>query len=254
MDYLASYAAGLDVEIRVNTRVETVTAEGRGFAVHTCDGQTVRAAGVVAATGSFSNPHRPALAGQGAFTGELLHVASYREPKSYAGKRVVVVGGGDSAVQVAHELAEAASVTLATRAPLRFLPQQVNGRDQHYWLATTGFDLLPPAWLARILTGPVVMETGPFQEALRSGRMDRRPMFAGLAQDQVIWADGSSEHVDVVLLATGYRPSLAYLHDLRALDAAGRPLHSGGISTTHPGLVYLGLSSSARSRPTPCAA
>jgi putative flavoprotein involved in K+ transport len=45
----------------------------------------------------------------------------------------------------------------------------------------------------------------------------------------------------VIILATGYRPSLAYLRELGALDATAAPLHAGGISTSHLGLVYLGL-------------
>ena len=47
--------------------------------------------------------------------------------------------------------------------------------------------------------------------------------------------------VDAIILATGYRPSVPYLHDLGALDRDGAPLHAGGISLTHPGLVYVGL-------------
>ena len=241
ISYLERYAISLGTEIRLNTRVANVTADGRGFDVHTTDGQPIQAAGLVAASGSFANPHVPVLPGQDLFTGTALHVADYREPGAYAGKRVIVVGGGNSGVQVAYELSEVASVTLATHAPLRFLPQYVHGRDQHYWLTSTGFDLLPPEWLARIVPGPLVMETGRYEEALRSGRMDRRPMFTSFDHDQVVWADGTREHADVVLFATGYRPSLPYLSDLGALDTNGRPLHSGGISTTHLGLVYLGL-------------
>ena len=53
--------------------------------------------------------------------------------------------------------------------------------------------------------------------------------------------DGERERADAVILATGYRPSLGYLRELGALDPGGAPLHAGGISTTHLGLVYLGL-------------
>ena len=239
--YLERYAASLDVEIRTNTRVETVETGERGFVVRTADGQSIDAAGVVAASGSFSHPYLPTLPGQEGFTGQLLHVADYRSPKSYAGQRVVVVGGGNSAVQVGHELAEFATVTLATRAPLAFLPQRHGGKDLHYWLTTLGFDDLPPAWLARIVGGTAVLDTGIYQAALESGRLDRRPMFTALEGDQLVWADGDREQVDVVLFATGYRPSLGYLRDLGALDADGMPLHMGGISLTHPGLVYVGL-------------
>jgi putative flavoprotein involved in K+ transport len=240
-DYLERYAEGLSVEIRTNTRVETIEARGLGFEVHTADGESIGAAGLVAASGSFSNPHRPALPGQETFAGELLHVADYRNPEPYAGKRVVVVGRGNSAVQVGYELSAVAEVTLATRAPVQFLDQFHGGRDLHYWLTATGFDNLPPPWLARIVGGTLVLDTGHYRNAFESGRLDRRPMFAALDDDRVIWVDGTTEHVDVVLLATGYRPSVGYLRDLGALDREGAPMHSSGVSTTHLGLVYLGL-------------
>jgi putative flavoprotein involved in K+ transport len=66
-------------------------------------------------------------------------------------------------------------------------------------------------------------------------------MFTALTTGGVIWPDGTREQVDTVMFATGYRPHLDYLSPLGALDEAGMPLHTGGISATHPGLVYLGL-------------
>ncbi|MEU8890855.1 hypothetical protein [Streptomyces sp. NPDC048442] len=84
----------------------------------------------------------------------MLHVADYRSPASYAGKRIVVVGGGNSAVQVGYELGEVAEVTLATRTPLRFFPQLRKGKDLHHWLTSTGFDTLPPEWLIHHVGAP----------------------------------------------------------------------------------------------------
>lgn len=239
--YLERYAASLDVEIRTGTRVETVEPDGRGFLVRTTSGEGVEAAAVVAASGSFGNPHLPVLPGQDRFGGELLHVATYRNPAPYAGKRVVVVGGGTSAVQVGHELAGVAEVALATRQPLNFLPQIHDGRDLHYWLQVTGFDTLPPAWLARFVTSTLVLDTGGYAQALTDGRFRRWPMFAGFTPHGVYWLDGATEPADVVLFATGYRPDLGYLRPLDALDAAGAPLHTGGVSDTRPGLAYVGL-------------
>ncbi|MGP3916957.1 flavin-containing monooxygenase [Nonomuraea sp. 10N515B] len=240
--YLRRYADTLDVEIRTGTRVSAVEADGSGgFLVHPSSGDTLQTMGVVAASGSFGNPYVPDLAGQDGFTGQALHVADYRNPKHYAGQRVVVVGGGNSAIQVAYELAAVATVTIASRQPIQFMPQIVGGKDVHYWHTTTGFDTLPLEWLARIATGTLVMDTGDYAVSLESGRMDRRPMFTGFDGHRVIWADGEREHVDTVVYATGYRPHLDYLQPLGALDDAGLPLHVGGISTTHLGLGYVGL-------------
>jgi putative flavoprotein involved in K+ transport len=240
-DYLERYAATLPVEIRTNTRVVSVLEDDRGFVVVTADGRQLDAAGIVAASGSFSNPYRPVLPGQSSFTGEPLHAAQYRNPGPYAGMRVIVVGAGDSAAQVANELARVASVTIAARHPLRFIPQRIGDHDVHYWLRETGFDSLPADWLSKLGDGSLITDSVGLRESLAEGLLEVRPMFTALDGDEVVWSENERERVDAIILATGYRPSLDYLRQLGALDPFGAPLHVGGISTTHPGLVYVGL-------------
>lgn len=240
-DYLERYADAIPVELQTNTRVIGVHQEDHEFVVITADGRHLRAAGIVAASGSFSNPHCPIFPGQRSFTGQLLHVAEYRNPTPYAGMRVVVVGAGDSAAQVANELALVADVTVAARHPLRFIPQRLRGHDVHYWLRETGFDSLPAAWLSKIGEGSLITDSVGFRQTLADGLVDVRPMFIALDGDEVVWTSGRRERVDAIILATGYRPSLGYLAELGALDPSGAPLHAGGISTTHVGLVYMGL-------------
>lgn len=241
VEYLADYADTLDAELRTNVRVAAVEAEGGGFAVRTAGGERLHAAGVVAASGSFSNPYIPRIPGQDSFPGDLLHVAEYRSPEPYSGRRVIVVGGGNSAVQVGYELAHVAKTTIATRRPLTWWAQKVDGRDLHYRLVGTGFDLLPAQWLAQLVEGTLVLDTGRYRAAVESGLLERREMFTAFDRDEVVWADGRRERVDAVLFATGYRPSLDYLRPLGAVSPDGTPQHVGGISTTHLGLVYVGL-------------
>lgn len=111
VDYLTRYADRLDAEMRTYARVESVESDGAGFVLHTADGRRLGAGGIVAASGAFGNPLLPDLPGRQGFAGEVLHVADYRSAEPYAGRRVVVVGGGNSAVQVGYELAEVATVT-----------------------------------------------------------------------------------------------------------------------------------------------
>jgi putative flavoprotein involved in K+ transport len=66
-------------------------------------------------------------------------------------------------------------------------------------------------------------------------------MFTGTEETKVVWADGTREQVDTILLATGYLPELSYLTHVDALDATGNPLHRKGISTKHVGLGYVGI-------------
>ncbi|MFI7454205.1 flavin-containing monooxygenase [Nonomuraea sp. NPDC049714] len=241
--YLERYAGELSrdgAEIRTGARVGGVTATDGGFTVRLQDGQSLSATALIAATGSFGHPHLPALPGQETYTGRITHAACYRSPQALAGRRVVVVGAGNSAVQIAYELAEHSRVTLASRAPVRFVPQRPLGRDLHFWFRLTGFDRLPLRRSADPPASPV-LDPGRYRDALRRGRLDRRPMFARLAGEEVEWADGRRERVDAIVLATGYRPHLDYLDPLGALAPSGHPRHARGLSSTHPGLGFLGL-------------
>jgi putative flavoprotein involved in K+ transport len=72
-----------------------------------------------------------------------LHASRYKSPKDVAGQRVVVVGTGNCAVQIATELAETASVTVASRTPVKFVAQRPFGRDIRFWFINSGVDALP---------------------------------------------------------------------------------------------------------------
>ena len=124
-NYLERYAETIPVEIQTNTRVGTVRQDDGGFVVVTADGRELESRGDRRGEWVFLEPPPPHLPGPGSFTGQLLHVAEYRNPAPYAGLRVIVVGAGDSAAQVANELALVADVTVAARHPLRFIPQRL---------------------------------------------------------------------------------------------------------------------------------
>ncbi|MEV1120304.1 NAD(P)/FAD-dependent oxidoreductase [Actinosynnema sp. NPDC049800] len=241
VDYLARYAEWLQVDVRTGCRVAKVVAGDGGFEVLLADGRRLGAARVLAATGGFGTPHRPALPGLDRFTGPVVHAAEYRDPAPFEGKRVVVVGAGNSAVQIAVELASCARVTVASRQPVKFVPQRPLGRDVHWWWRVTGVDRAPIGrWLPPQFSTPV-LDAGAYRAAIEAGRPDRRPVFTGLDGGTVTWADGRREPVDAIVLATGYRPGLGYLEAMGALDPDGRPLHRDGLSTKHRGLGYVGL-------------
>ncbi|WP_147918259.1 flavin-containing monooxygenase [Ruania zhangjianzhongii] len=242
VDYVRGYASWLGVDIRTRSRVTNVTSDrAGGFTAHLADGAAVSGDVLIAASGSFGNPYIPPVAGGEEFGGQVLPVAEYRSPESFAGKRVVVVGAGNSAVQVGHELAQVAEVSLAVRDRVRLVSQLVAGRDLHWWLRLTRADLLPPWALDRFVTGTPVIDAGRYQQALHCGQLDQRRMFTAFTRDGVVWPDGTPERVDAVIFATGYRPHLPYLGSLGALDTDGAPRHRHGISTSAPGLGFLGL-------------
>jgi putative flavoprotein involved in K+ transport len=238
-DYLHAYADTFDLPVRTSATVTEVVRDGNRFRLRVQDAPSVTARAVIAASGGYGHPHVPPLPGLSDYTGRLLHTATYRRPESFAGQRVVVVGAGNSAVQIAVELAEVATVTLATREPIRFVPQTPRGIDVHYWTHWTRLEALPLG--RRAATGAGVLDTGRYAAALAVGRPDRRPMFTRLTSTGIAWADGNEETVDAVILATGYRPDLRYLTELGALTLDGWPVHCRGISLTVPRLGYVGV-------------
>ncbi|MFD6326899.1 flavin-containing monooxygenase [Streptomyces sp. NPDC058442] len=240
--YLTAYADRLGADIRTGQRVTSVRRARSGFDVALEGGGRLAARAVVAASGTFGRPHRPALPGLEEFTGQVLHAADYRGPAPFTGHRVVVVGAGNSAVQIAAELAGAARVTLATRGPVKFAAQRILGRDLHFWLTRTGLDTAPLGRLLRRPPAQPVLDDGRYRAALAAGRPERRPLFTGADGSKLTWPDGEREEVDAIVLATGYRPDLPYLAHLDgALDAAGYPRHREGIATEVAGLAFVGL-------------
>ncbi|MER8006820.1 NAD(P)/FAD-dependent oxidoreductase [Streptomyces sp. NPDC094149] len=240
--YLTAYADRLNAEIRTDCRVTAVRRADDVFSLKLQGGDRLSAWAVVAASGTFGRPHRPALPGLEEFTGQMLHAADYRTPAPFVGRRVVVVGAGNSAVQIAAELAKTVRVTLATRRPVKFAAQRVLGRDLHFWLTRTGLDSAP---LGRLLPRPPAqpgLDDGRYRAALAVGRPDRRPLFTGADGAELLWSGGEREEVDAIVLATGYHPDLPYLARLDgALDAEGNPGHREGLATDVPGLAFVGL-------------
>jgi putative flavoprotein involved in K+ transport len=124
---------------------------------------------------------------------------------------------------------------------VRYRSQRPLGRDIHFWSTVLGLDHLPIGPLLASKPSVPVVDDGTYRTAITAGRPARRAMFTDIDNDAVVWADGVREHVDTLLLATGYRPALNYLASLGALDPQGQPQQLRGLSTSHAGLGYVGL-------------
>ncbi|NNH70600.1 NAD(P)/FAD-dependent oxidoreductase [Nocardia uniformis] len=239
-DYLRAAAAELDCAIHTGARVSAVAYEAGEYRVRTHQGGEFTGAAVVACTGSFTNPYRPKLPGLVGYTGRVLHASEYRCPTPFIGKRVVVVGAGNSAVQIAVELAEHAEVTLTSRSVVRYATNQPVPAESRLWTVLAAAARLPFGPLVDHGTVPV-LDIGGHRDAIESGRPNHRDLFVGASGSSLDWASGEREHVDAVILATGYRPALDYLEPLGALDAHGAPHQRFGLSRTHRGLGFVGL-------------
>ena len=136
-DYLRGYAAAFELPVRLNTRVTRLSKTGDTFVADTSTG-TVTARQVVIATGPFQTPVIPRMAAGLAADVVQVHSADYRNPDQLPDGPVLVVGAGNSGLQIAAELAATRPVTVAvgTRPPM--LPQRFLGRDLFWWLTRLG--------------------------------------------------------------------------------------------------------------------
>jgi cation diffusion facilitator CzcD-associated flavoprotein CzcO len=219
--YLAEYERRYELPVRRATRVDGVHRERERLRLETSAG-VVHARAVVSATGTASNPAMPRLPEQEQFAGQILHSAQYPGPESFAGRRVIVAGGGNSGAQLVAELSLVADVTWATLEPPRFLPDEVDGRylfeqaTARYRAVQEGRTPDPPRSLGDVVAVPAV------RAARARGALEARTMFTRFTPAGVAWADGREERIDAVIFATGFRPALGHLAPLGIVDANGR--------------------------------
>lgn len=224
---------------------------------------------VVVATGWADFPYSPTWPDLETFRGAVAHSSAYRNPAPHAGKRVVVVGFGNSGGEIALDLAESKiDVTLAVRGPVRILPRELLGLPILTWViaqrhlpARIADALNTPAirlavgsieslGMKRAAKGPrqMVEEDGriPLLDVgtvakIRAGAIKVRGDIDRVTPDGVVFSETGPEAFDAIILATGFRPDLrALLPDATSvLDPAGKPLVSGK-PTSAPGLFFCG--------------
>jgi cation diffusion facilitator CzcD-associated flavoprotein CzcO len=268
IEYLESYAARFDIRPVFGTEVLCLRRDGAQWRADTEQGPIAAPIAVVA-TGIASAPYRPSWPGSDAYRGATVHSSDYRNPAPYLGKRVLVVGMGNSGGEIALDLAEAGvDVALAVRGPVQLLPRDLLGLPILTWailyqhlparlvdtinapilrLALGSFEKLG---LRRAAKGPrqMIDEDGrvPMIDVgtlgkIRDGSIKVRGGIDRLTNDGVVFDDGKNERFEAIVLATGFRPDLRRLiPDVEGVfDAHGRPRVTGA-ATDVPGLYFCG--------------
>ncbi|MET9322256.1 FAD-dependent oxidoreductase [Streptomyces sp. NPDC003038] len=221
-DYFDAYEHRFGLRVRRPVHVTAVRdgVDGRLRVESSAGSWSARA--LINATGTWDRPFWPRYPGQETFRGRQLHTANYPGPQEFAGARVIVVGGGTSAVQHLLEIAEvAAETTWVTRRPPAFRDgtfSEAEGREAVALVDERVRRGLPPQ--------SVVSVTGlPLNEAVRagldSGVLERRQMFDLITTTGAAWADGQRVDADVILWATGFRAAVDHLAPLRLREPGG---------------------------------
>ncbi|WP_144800834.1 FAD-dependent oxidoreductase [Curtobacterium sp. BH-2-1-1] len=200
-----------------------------------------RVRAVVNATGTWDSPVVPDVPGAERFTGEQLHSRDYVDAEHFRGRRVAVVGGGISAVQLLEEVSRVTDTVWYTRREPVFLPgdfvHELDGVDVERRVAA---DVMAGRTPGSIVSYTGLIWTDYAVAARERGVLDRRPMFTRMGPHGVVEQDGSSTSVDVVLWATGYRADLDHLAPLGLRGPLGGIPMTGTQVTADPRVHLVG--------------
>lgn len=269
VEYLEGHADRFDLRSRVtfNTRVERVEPVGPnaidGWDVTTSNGVTTRYAGVLVANGHNTVPAIPTV--PGTFTGRMLHSGEYHNPGDIEGRRVLVVGSGNSGCDIASELAQAGyDIVLSVRQGHLFQPKSFFGRPR----GSLPIMKLPPRLLDPVLRFLIWMSVGgpetyglpkPVAKSLNDqrpvvnslvlhwiqhGRIVPAPGLRRFDGKVVEFVDDTRHEVDTVVWATGFQAALPFLPDALIRREAGIPLRVAGCILPAHGparLYFVGL-------------
>ena len=199
---------------------------------------------VVVATGMFDSPFVPdQRLGLGETERRILHSRDWPGAAPFAGRRVLVVGGGMSGVEIAEECAHAGvEATLSSRRRIRLVRQRLFGRDIHHWVHLVSHRL--PLWTLgsfcdRLPAFPA-FDRG-FRELCADRKIIVRPELLQLNQHSASFADGSRSDFDVIVFATGYQFQTPFLPGAIARGSRGQPLAHNNHSRTWPNLFFIGF-------------
>lgn len=240
--YLQRYAARFALPVVTGTAVRSLRRSTDRFAAET-DGGPLTADQVVVATGPYDRPHIPAAASNLTSAVHQLHSSRYCRPSDVPGGSVHVIGGGNSAAQLALELARTHEVTVVSSRPPWFLPKTIAGISLYWWLYATGtLNADADAAISREVRrrgDPVIGKE--LQQQVDSGAIRLVPeRVTGAVGDRLQLTDGTSMPVETVLWCTGFRPDYGWIDVAGATDSAGRSAHVRGASPVE-GLHWIGL-------------
>lgn len=261
--YFTDYARHFKLEslIRFKHRVLSVERDGEDYVVTTDLGGAQRFDGVVVASGHQSVPrHPPQVAG---FGGRYLHAHSYRVPDPFSGEKVLVVGPGNSGVDIAADVCSVTDMTyLSARNPVLIMPRLMFGAPNSRTLMKFERPFMPwqlKVWIRTLFTqifhgrmeqwgfrtpkGRTHPISHPTLIAMIAwDRVRAKPGIAGIEGKTVRFADGSAEEIDTIIAATGYETALPFLAEKdNPMNGHQIELYNRVAHKELPGLYFIGF-------------
>ena len=272
--YLEDYAEhfGLTERIRFGTGVARAAPVDGGWELELENGERERFDKLVVANGHNEEAKWPEPPYPGEFQGRQLHALDYRDAEEFRDQNVLVVGMGNSAMDIATDISLVADRTyLSARHGTWVIPKRLLGKpaDQVIkpWVAVhVPWKLRQPLsqFLLKLTVGPPERyglpepTRGLFQDhptitdtvlsRISHGELTPKPGVESLNGDSVRFADGSEEQVDAIVWCTGYRVSMPFLDDeIVGPDPKELPLYTRIFHLGIDSLFFIGLMQSTGS-------
>lgn len=257
LSHQIAYAKTHRFDIRTNTTVLGMTRHNQPpiWTVETTSG-TFEAEKVVVASGIWSKPFVPHFSGLDQFEGDVLHANDYANAAPFVGKRVLVIGVGNTGADISVELAESgATASIAVADGVDFVPYPSSARAME--VAATLFRILPNRIGDRLLKRPDFADIGlpghplpptkaypvvgfKLPDAVRAGHVKTFKGIERIGKRAVHFVNGDSAEFDTIIMATGYRPAIDFLPpDAVETDKRGWPIVDHAYRSTRDSSLYL---------------
>jgi len=235
LKYLRNFAKayGLNEHIQYNAEVTGAWPEAEAWTLKLKSGAEKKYSALILATGSTWFPRMPDY--QGEFSGEMRHSVDYCDPGEFSGKKVLIVGGGNSAVDIACDAAKYADQSwISLRRGYHFVPKLLMGTPMDVLASRSSklpmrFNRWVSEKMIRLHTGPLesyglpkpdhrLFATHPIMNTqilhhLAHGDIAAKPDVQCFSGTQVVFTDNTSITPDLVILATGYEKSVPFIAD-----------------------------------------
>lgn len=269
-EYFETYATTFNIKPHFGETVMAIKKEGGHWVTTTQTGKQFQSKNILVATGVNRVPNIPTWKGQDTFKGEVIHARSYKNATPFAGKKVMVVGMGNTGAELALDLSEHDCETyLSVRGPVSIVPRDLNGRPVQLtsiqlakipfgigdWLGNfirgiylgdlTKYGLhapkLSPAKQLKVTGKTPVVDIGTVEQ-IKAGKITVMPEIDYFSEMGVTFKNGTTKELDAVILATGYRAKLKdFMENIDGLlNKDDLPKHAFS-EGAHKGLYFIGF-------------